>query len=583
MFAAVSAQGAWKPDGSLLSPVPGAVAASDGRGGVFGATGYPVQFTWLYHLAANGDPAIGWPAAGLALTPAMTLSEHTSIAPVAALPDGKGGSYILTDAQAPYNGHGGFLYPVQLYLHRRTASGEVAAGWSANGVQLETPWLDHRYEVCHLPCMVSDGKDGVLVAWLFLGNWPGPRVVVQRVTADGSLKWGVDGVLAEHSSGTCTLPALAADGMGGVLVFWGRWDSSGTSIRVIGQHVQASGALLWGPNGRAISKGSYDRMAEAVPADGGWVWAHYAAAISVTPDGEGGATLCWAGSQGEDLNVFATRVAPDGRLPWRRELPVCSAPGEQASVVSTPLGRGGAVVAWRDGRNGADVGIFAQAISDERRTLWTLNGVAACTGPGERGPVVMAPGGRDAVYLAWADPRQGGQVFAQRLLDSGRRSPGWPVNGALVSRTAQPYVNSSGLQLVAGRLGSAIAVWSDARYGSLSMLLTREGLAADHALPTETTDVPAATHAAAFALHGVQPNPVTTNGIVSFALSEATPATLELVDIAGRRVWSREVGDLGPGEHTARLSDGARLPSGVYFVRLIQGTHVAATRVTLLR
>ena len=60
--------------------------------------------------------------------------------------------------------------------------------------------------------------------------------------------------------------------------------------------------------------------------------------------------------------------------------------------------------------------------------------------------------------------------------------------------------------------------------------------------------------------------------MVSFALLSAAPARLELIDIAGRRVTSQEVGSLGAGAHVLRLDEGTPVPAGLYWLRLTQGS-----------
>jgi hypothetical protein len=57
---------------------------------------------------------------------------------------------------------------------------------------------------------------------------------------------------------------------------------------------------------------------------------------------------------------------------------------------------------------------------------------------------------------------------------------------------------------------------------------------------------------------------------VEFTLRDASPARLELLDVAGRRLFTRPVGSLGPGIHALDLSEGAEIKSGIYFVRLLQ-------------
>ena len=61
------------------------------------------------------------------------------------------------------------------------------------------------------------------------------------------------------------------------------------------------------------------------------------------------------------------------------------------------------------------------------------------------------------------------------------------------------------------------------------------------------------------------------------------PATLELMDVSGRRVMTREVGQFGAGAHTLRLDGERTLPAGVYFGRLTQGARSISTRGVILR
>ena len=69
-----------------------------------------------------------------------------------------------------------------------------------------------------------------------------------------------------------------------------------------------------------------------------------------------------------------------------------------------------------------------------------------------------------------------------------------------------------------------------------------------------------------------------------FKLPSATPASLELLDIAGRRIVTREVGSLGAGRSTELdLGAGQRLAPGLYLVRLRQGANTSVARVAVLR
>ena len=69
---------------------------------------------------------------------------------------------------------------------------------------------------------------------------------------------------------------------------------------------------------------------------------------------------------------------------------------------------------------------------------------------------------------------------------------------------------------------------------------------------------------------------------VAFSLPGTTPARLELFDVSGRRIASRDVGSLGAGKHTLTLAD-RRLPAGAYLMRLTQGAHSVTARGIILR
>jgi hypothetical protein len=85
------------------------------------------------------------------------------------------------------------------------------------------------------------------------------------------------------------------------------------------------------------------------------------------------------------------------------------------------------------------------------------------------------------------------------------------------------------------------------------------------------------------ALGGARPNPSQGAVTASFSLPSNAPARLDLVDLAGRLVTTRDVGSLGPGNHVIALTEGARLPPGVYRLRLSQGGVTRIASVVVIR
>src|SRR5439155_10118401 len=94
---------------------------------------------------------------------------------------------------------------------------------------------------------------------------------------------------------------------------------------------------------------------------------------------------------------------------------------------------------------------------------------------------------------------------------------------------------------------------------------------------------PPAVNATQLSLDRVTPNPTGSMPAVRFTLVTWEPASLELVDLAGRRVMKRELGSPGPGRHEEPLAPGGLPALGVYWLRLAQGGRRTATRVVFVR
>lgn len=86
---------------------------------------------------------------------------------------------------------------------------------------------------------------------------------------------------------------------------------------------------------------------------------------------------------------------------------------------------------------------------------------------------------------------------------------------------------------------------------------------------------------AAFGLRGVAPNPAVDHLSVAFALRSSEPATLDLLDVTGRRCLAQDVTAFGAGNHRVDLSVRGRVPAGLYFLRLSQAGHTATSRVVV--
>jgi hypothetical protein len=167
----------------------------------------------------------------------------------------------------------------------------------------------------------------------------------------------------------------------------------------------------------------------------------------------------------------------------------------------------------------------------------------------------------------------------------GRVELAWEVSPSVSS--ARVYRNTGdGAWAALGRVapdGSGRVAYVDRDVVAGSRYGYRLGLATQGAEVTAGeiwVDVPGN---ASFALRGLTPNPARAGaGLIGFSLPDASPAQLELLDVSGRRVSSREVGSLGRGEHVVRAGDGTPLAPGLYLVRLTRdGRSLTAKAVTI--
>ena len=122
--------------------------APDGAGGVYIAwTGD--GDVYVQRLDALGNPAIGWPANGLNLSPIPELQINSRV-----VVNGNQGCVVawqdLRNAANAYD----------IYAQRVTAGGTLAAGWANNGIAVCNAHGDQR-----APVLASDGAGGALVAW----------------------------------------------------------------------------------------------------------------------------------------------------------------------------------------------------------------------------------------------------------------------------------------------------------------------------------------------------------------------------------------------------------------------------------
>jgi hypothetical protein len=101
-----------------------------------------------------------------------------------------------------------------------------------------------------------------------------------------------------------------------------------------------------------------------------------------------------------------------------------------------------------------------------------------------------------------------------------------------------------------------------------------------HLTAASWIDVPLAPE---LALEGFTPNPSLREAVVAFTLPRAGRGRLEVMDVAGRRVFRRDLGGLGAGRHTLAIDAARGLRAGVYLIRLTHAGRVLHVRGVITR
>lgn len=170
----------------------------------------------MFRLSPDGVAAPGWPDTGR-----RVLERDGPFTPRLA-GDGSGGVLMAWFERRP----GSITLPISsvqdLYALRLTADGDVAPGWSADGVPVSIPPTGTTPVVSAFALeVVRDGTGGMFVAWQDSSDGIGD-VYVQRIDATGGIApgWPASGRPVCSVASRKYQPQLASDGAGGVYVAW---------------------------------------------------------------------------------------------------------------------------------------------------------------------------------------------------------------------------------------------------------------------------------------------------------------------------------------------------------------------------
>jgi hypothetical protein len=389
------------------------------------------------------------------------------------------------------------------------------------------------------------------------------------VNASGVPQWTPNGVaLTTFSS---SRPVIVSNIAGGAIVAWEDYRNS--EVDIFAQRILANGTIdpAWPAAGRAIalSWGNQDPPVLAI-------------------DGNGGALVAWAQWNGGTRDIFVKHVLASSALDpaWPANGRVLIADSyDQESPAIVADGAGGAIVSWDDQRGGGR-NIYAQHVlpTGALDPAWPPAGTALCLNAGDQVSPRMVPDGSGGALVTWQDARDdAGDIYAHHVTSTGAADPAWPVDGRGLCTAGLLQFTPA---IVADGAGGAVVAWEDRRSGAGKFGedgdIHAQGVKANGQLGDPPLGVPNEA-GLELALEPPSPNPHRTGAmLVRFTLPSDAAASLELFDVAGRRVVAREVGLLGAGHHAVDLAGGRRPGAGIYFVRLLQAQGARVQRIVVL-
>jgi predicted lipoprotein with Yx(FWY)xxD motif len=322
-------------------------------------------------------------------------------------------------------------YNYDIYAAKVTKEGTVP--WTANGIAISAAASSQI-----LPAITADGTGGAIFTWQ--DNRSGNHIYAQRIDGSGAVQWTVDGIPLYSLSYGAERPAITTDMVGGAIVVWDDYRASNYNVYV--QRVDPSGSAVWSINGNAMCTATGNQQ--------------YTQIVS---DGIGGAIMVWRDERNGNQDIYAQRVGTDGVIMWSYNgVAVCTETSDQSEPRLVCDGGQGAIIAWRDMRNG-NMDIYAQRVDASGSVQWTADGVSVCSYAQTQSMQAMAPDGSGGTIIVWHDYRNANyDIYAQRLNASG--SALWTADGIGICTDTDMQANPAITTLDAG---GAIISWADLR------------------------------------------------------------------------------------------------------------------------
>lgn len=297
---------------------------------------------YLYAQRVDGAGTVQWPAGGVPISLQSTHDPH--VLRCRMCQDRTGGAIIT--------------------WHLCSVASSDSTTWDIYAQRIDTDgntlWPDSGITVCTAPTrklypdIVADGAGGAIVTWTDRRSFT--DIYAQRIDSDGNMLWNPDGVTVCDEWRNQEIPSAAPDGAGGAIITWYDFRTE-MHLDIYAQRIDGTGAVQWASGGMPICTAP-----------------EYQWFPRIIGDGTGGAVIAWSDLRnGSDYDIYAQKVDHDGNTLWSVDgEPISTLPFDQKALSLVPDGEGGAIIAWRDFRSGTDEDVYAMRICEGVPPIATL-------------------------------------------------------------------------------------------------------------------------------------------------------------------------------------------------------------------
>ncbi|MCF0061995.1 T9SS type A sorting domain-containing protein [Dyadobacter chenwenxiniae] len=376
----------------MIASIADIGSTSDGNGNAIIAWSDDRDGSQVYVQKINGTGEVQWQTGGQSICTNCASANRVRI-----ISDGSGGAIIA------WNGEKAFGEANEVYIQRINENG--VSQWQSNGIKV-TQSEEYGNDFLNI---VSDENGGAIITWeqnldVPYMSGPGP-MLAQRFDQNGNALWNADGVvMGIITPGIQQQPSSVTDGNGGIITVW--YDVRNASGNLYAQRINSDGQLQWTLGGLPVCTANENQIYPLI-----------------VTDTQGGAIIAWQDQRNGTSNndIYAQRINASGQAQWTADgIPVCAQSSDQLSPHMTPDGEGGAVICWNDSRNASAVynnlDVYAQRLNSSGALMWESNGAPVSIGEERQVSVAITTDDNGGFVIIWL---RDASIFASRLSKDG--------------------------------------------------------------------------------------------------------------------------------------------------------------------